>query len=863
MQRKITRSILVIIAAVVSIFIFLKFTKGDSNPETPEKLSGAYEALNLFALARTYPFEKLPAQAHYAAWQSVQQNAAQRDNPTAPWESMGPKNHGGRTLALAFNPQNPTTMLAGSASGGLWRSYSAGVGAAAWEYVPTGYPVLGVSSIAFHPGDSMTMYIGTGEVYNIAQAGTGGAYRSTRGSYGIGILKSVDGGATWAKSLDWSYEQNRGVWAVKISPQNPNIIYAATTNGIYKSVNAGGSWIQVSSVVMGTSLLVHPDNPDVVVAAYGNFGSPGYGIYKTTNGGQNWTKIQSGLPTVFNGKILLEAAPSSANVIYASIGNGFGNSDGASWLCRSGDFGSNWVIQSEKDYSKWQGWFSHDVAVNPQNPDDVAVVGVEVWKSATGGTDLLQVSNGGNGGLGYDTPPLEGPDGGPQFVHSDCHDVIYHPTIPNLFYVANDGGIHRSTDNGQTFHSCNGGYQSVQFYNGFSNSFQDSIFCIGGLQDNGSIHWTGGVIWTRVFGADGGWTAINPENDDIVYVSYQGLSLQKSTDGGENFFHVAPPSNSESTVFIAPFVQAGDGSETLYAGRSRVYKTTDGAATWQATNSGNILDGNPVLSMAISPENPDVVYAATAPTTLFGGTTGNVFVTTNGGQSWANITGDLPDRFAMDLEVDPTNEAVAYITFSGFGAGHVFKTEDYGDNWEDISLGLPDVPTNAVVVDPLFPDNIYVGNDLGVFASVDGGLNWEPYLEGLFEATMVFDLKISPLNRKLRAATHGNGAFQRDLLEDEVNVSTTEIAENLINLRIFPNPTSSQLNLQYQLVESAKVKAELIDLNGRTVKTFFHENQNSGKQEFTFEVSNLSSGNYFFKLNSGKNTTVNKVVVVK
>ncbi|NIW79968.1 MAG: hypothetical protein GWN16_11135, partial [Calditrichae bacterium] len=127
-----------------------------------------------------------------------------------------------RTLVVEFNPQNPNTIFAGSASGGLWRSYSAGRGADAWEYVPTGFPVLGVSSIAFVPGDSNTFYIGTGEVYNYQNVGTDPAYRSTRGSYGIGILKTTDGGQTWSKSLDWSYNQQHGVWAVEVNPLNPN-----------------------------------------------------------------------------------------------------------------------------------------------------------------------------------------------------------------------------------------------------------------------------------------------------------------------------------------------------------------------------------------------------------------------------------------------------------------------------------------------------------------------------------------------------------------------------------------------------------------------------------------------------------------
>ena len=296
-----------------------------------------------------------------------------------------------------------------------------------------------------------------------------------------------------------------------------------------------------------------------------------------------------------------------------------------------------------------------------------------------------------------------------------------------------------------------------------------------------------------------------------------------------------------------------------------VYKSIDGASSWQATNGGNFLDGNPVLSMEVSPVNSDVVYAATGPTTIFGGTRGHVFVTIDGGDSWTDITQDLPDRFPMDMTVDPTveNEGTAYITFSGFGTGHVYKTEDYGASWQDISTELPDVPTNAVIVDPLFPDNIYIGNDLGVFASVDGGLNWETYHDGLFDAVMVFDLKISPTNRKLRAATHGNGAFQRDLLEEDIDVSTRNPLAADLKLKVFPNPMSSQATVQYELKANGKVSAKLLDVQGRVVQDIFEAQQNSGFQEIYINAENLSSGNYYLQLTTEKGRLVEKIVVVK
>ncbi|KAA3640083.1 MAG: hypothetical protein DWQ02_02600, partial [Bacteroidetes bacterium] len=209
-----------------------------------KKISGAYEALNFLGDRQIFPFEKLPERSYYAAWEAIQ------DMPEAvpsmreevdPWETMGPHNRGGRTLALAMNPQNPNTILAGSASGGLWRSYSGGTGVDAWERVHIDFPVLGVSSITYAPGDSMTIFIGTGEVYNYYAAGTGAAFRNTRGSFGIGILKSTDGGVSWEKSLDWTLDQNHGVWAIRIAPSNPEIIYAATTEGVYRSTDGGDS----------------------------------------------------------------------------------------------------------------------------------------------------------------------------------------------------------------------------------------------------------------------------------------------------------------------------------------------------------------------------------------------------------------------------------------------------------------------------------------------------------------------------------------------------------------------------------------------------------------------------------------------
>ena len=828
---------------ILSLFFLPEFFNNSvtltQEAETDEA-SGAYQALIFNAERQAYPQNKLPVDAYYRAWEKMTTNTAATRNgdDPLPWESIGPHNRGGRTLAMAFNPQNSNTLYAGSASGGLWRSYSAGQGVNAWEQVAIDFPILGVSCITFAPGDSMTMYIGTGEVYNFSAAGTGAAYRNTRGSWGMGILKTVDGGETWTKSLDWSYNQLHGIWAIKIAENNPNLIYTATTEGVYKSIDGGANWTLVLDVIMATDILVKPSDPNQVVATCGNFGTPGFGTYKTTDGGGNWTKIETGLPDQYLGKGQLAMAPSDEEIIYASIGNGFGNSDGASWLCRSDDFGSSWEIRNTTDYSRYQGWFAHDVAVSPTNPDYLVIIGINVWVSQDGGLSIFQESVSGGG---YPDPPIEGPDGNFLYVHPDCHDVVFHPDNSNIVYVANDGGMHRSEDGGQTWHSTNGAYQTTQFYNGTSTSLVNEDIFLGGLQDNGTINWNGDLTWRRSLGADGSWTATHPTNENIFFNSYQNLNVQKSVNGTDFFVLNMNNVRISPVSFIAPYVIAPSNGNVLYSGSSFMGKSINQGINWSLINGGLPLDGNPPLSMDIAFENEDVVYVATAP---YNGNRGHVFVTIDG-LNFTDVTGDLPDRFPMDIAIDPTDEAVAYITFSGFGSGHVFKTEDYGGSWIDISEGLPDIPTNAVIVDPMIPGHVYVGNDFGVFLTKDDGANWESFQEGMPAITMVFDLKISPLNRKLRVATHGNGAYQRNL--DEGPVSINQI-NPVISLKLFPNPSTGIFTIGFENPESQQIRIDVLDINGRFIRVLSNEMSASGNHLLNADISDLPKGVYLIRL---------------
>jgi photosystem II stability/assembly factor-like uncharacterized protein len=741
------------------------------------KVSGAYLALSFWGDSRAYPGTDLPADKFGLAYEYSKsmlraspgeagaRQAASAGVPEPGWVPIGPTNGGGRTLTVAFHPSDPNVVFAGAASGGLWRSTTGGVGPTAWHRIDTGLPVLGVSTIAFEPGDPDVMYIGTGEVYNVEASGDLEADRRTRGSYGIGVLKSADGGVTWAKSLDWSYEQRHGVWAVRVDPLDPDIVWAATTDGVYKSTDAGGSWSQKLAVVMANDLVVHPLAPDTVLVGCGDLGSPHRGLYRTTNGGDTWTQILGpDIPTDFMGKIQFGVTAADPDVVYASIGNGFNpppdTGDNFTWLLRSDDFGASFSLRNLTDYSRWQGWYSHDVAVHPLDPDTVICVGIDIWKSTNGGFTLTQKSDY-TGYYSGDLPP-GGPEGLPTYSHADHHDVVYHPTDPDIFYLGTDGGVFRSLDGGETYAGANGGYQSQQFYNGSYCSATDSDLAMGGLQDNASVIYRGNGHWTRwVLGGDGGWCAIHPTNPDIVYATAQFLYIGVSTDGGVSFATIGPP-DMGPVAFIAPFVMSPTNPSVLYGGNIYLLKSFDGGGVWYLGQGGVPIDGNPILLIAVAPQNDDVVYLATMP---FDGNRGRVHRTLDGGSNFTDLTGTLPDRYPGDMTVDPTDEATVYLTLSGFGTSHVFKSTDYGTTWIDIDQGvLPDVPTTAVVVDPEYPHHVYVGNDIGVYFTSNEGVTWVQLDEGLSEAVLVNELNISPSNRKLRAFTHGQGVSERDLI---------------------------------------------------------------------------------------------------
>jgi photosystem II stability/assembly factor-like uncharacterized protein len=717
--------------------------------------TGAMRSFEWWYAQRALPGEMIPQKAFQKAVQQIQQlrqlnkSSLQTINSIEPWKALGPYNIGGRILSIAIDPRNSNIIWAGSASGGLWKSTQAGIGTGAWSYINTSFNTLSVSAIALNPLNPDVMFIGTGEIslYFRPLIGTPGA----RASYGMGILKSTDAGLTWNQTgLTWTFPQITAVQKIVINPLNPNTIFAATSEGVFKSLNTGSTWFRSDSVLMAMDLVMSPTDTNQLIASHGNLNSsPNPGLYKTTNCGATWFQLTNGLPATDFGRTSLAYSPSNSSVVYAGISNA--STGGILGLYKSIDGGNTWSLKSTTNYVGSQGWYDNVVSVHPNNPDSIYCSGLDLYLSSNGGTTMNNIST--------------------YVVHVDHHAIAFDPHNPNIVYFGTDGGIFKTSDGGASFLSCNYGLQTTQFYPGFANSPQDSTIAIGGLQDNGTLKFSGSQYWFDILYADGGWCAIDPTDKNIMYFEYQYLNLFKSTQGGSSATPIVNglAYGSSNANFIAPFIIAPSSPNILYAGSRNVYKTVNGGSSWFASNGQATLNGTNIACIGVSPLNANYVIAATGAGALGVTPKFEIFSSNNGGSIWTNVTkrlngtDSLPNRYPTDIEFDPTDNFTAYLTYSGYGTPHIFKTTNLGSDWANISGNLPDIPHQTICVDPEAEENLYVGTDLGIFHSSDDGVIWEEYNDGMPSA-MVLDLTVSKANNKLRASTFGNGVYERSLI---------------------------------------------------------------------------------------------------
>jgi uncharacterized protein (TIGR03437 family) len=482
-----------------------------------------------------------------------------------------------------------------------------------------------------------------------------------------------------------------------------------------------------------TDFELNPADSSIAYAAVGNFsGSAENGIYRSADGGETWNRLGNGLPEQPGmGRIAIALAPSEFSTMYALIAH---SSDfKLNGLYRSLNGGETWSRMSSlsedilTEDGAGQGAFNLCLAVDPQNGGVVYAGGVTLWKSSDYGSNWESLTG----------------------VHEDPHEIVFDLSDRRTFYLIGDSGVWRSPDGGRTFANLNQGLAVTQFQVVGLHPTNPNL-AVGGTQDNGTALYRGGAIWDQGRPGDSGAAFYEASDPQVIYTVARQLSVRRSDDAGRTFHLIAQGLDpSDRVLFYPPFLPDPNQPNTLYLGTQRLWQSRNRGDLWEPL-SGDITGGGTatISAIAVAPGNSQIIYAGTSDSL--------VRVSQDGGRNFIPAAA-LPNRFVTSIAIDPRASQRAVVGVSGFGSGHVFRTDNFGASWEDISRNLPDVPVNAVLLDALAPDTIYVGTDIGVFVMLADG-SWAALQDGLPNA-IVLGLSQNATTGLLVAATHGRGAF--------------------------------------------------------------------------------------------------------
>ena len=822
--------------------------------EEDEKESGVAGQMMSWFTARAYPDPYYLNDKFLRGWEQAQairnQQLSTRNGRllNGIWNSIGPNSIiGGRILTIAIDPANSNNLFAGSASGGIWKSTNGG---SLWSSVTTGFPVLGVSSIIIDPLNSNILYAGTGEVYRAdSTTGTpnpgniGFNVWKTRGTYGIGILKSTNGGSTWTRIMNKTTAQLFAIQTLKFDPSSSSTVYACATDGLYRSTNSGSSWTKILDLTYVSDVVINGTN---IVASVGNLGNTKKGIYKSTDNGITWAKITTVLPASFQGFIKLDCVSAAPNTIVASIG--VSSAASVNELYQSTNFGTSWSALNNSTHTQWQYWSAHDVAINPFAIDSLIFGGVKSYR--------YKISTWGKSST--------------FTMHDDIHDVQFDAAKRGTAYICGDGGIYKTTNGGTSWSAINNGLAATQFYASLGVSTTNPNFFVGGLQDNGQVYYNG-TTWTTVSGVGGDGTAcaIDPSNNNNVLVSRDARGVYKSTNGAASASNTATYWGSVAdsrTAFAAPLAYSKSNTAIVYLASDNLHKSTDGGTSWSNnaySSATNYIDAQrkTAITLAVSPANANKVYVSVSNFAQYDNDVDNLYITgnpnvlktTTGNTPFTSIMGSggtaLPNRFIMDFAISKTYDDSVFVAVGGFGTSHVYVTGDGGANWLPKGTGLPDVPFNAILIDPVDPKVIYAGGDLGIYVSPDRGNTWYDYNNGFWDAVQVVDIQATSDNQ-LVVATHGKGVFLGARYSGILPVTLISFTGSVLNnFNRLQWKVGQEINvLRYEIEKS---------VDATTFKTLAIIKA-SNRSDYQFEDALPDNNSYYYRLKTVDNDATYK-----
>ena len=779
------------------------------------------------------------------------------------FRGIGPATMGGRVDDVAVVESDPRVMYIGSAAGGLFKTVNGGQ---SWQSLFDDQPNSSIGDIAIAPSNPAIVYVGTGEANNRQSS-----------SWGDGVYKSMDAGATWTHL---GLKETHHVGRIVVNPTDPNIVFVAAIGdlwgpnperGVYMSTDGGAHWSQTLKINEDTGvtdIAIDPQSPNILYAAayqrrrtvFGyNGGGPGSGIYRSTDGGLHWTKLGGqgatvgrGLPSTGEiGRCALEVYRKNSNVVYAEIEHAT-----LGGIYRSEDKGVTWTRMG--DTNPRPSYFSQ-LRIDPNSDLKIWLGGVNIYMSEDGGKTFDQSRF--------------------RDVHSDVHGIWIDPANSDHLVIGCDGGVWTTWDSGRNWQHLNN-IAIGQFYE-VAYDFQKPYHICGGAQDNYSwcgpsstmqSRGIGNSDWITVQGGDGFYNRIDPTDPTIVYAESQDGNLSRRDLKTSESKSIRPREDSDKDPryrfqWNSPMAISPHDPKTIYFGGNYLFRSHDRGDTWERLGKdlttgqdraeipvmGKKLDRGATLSfddgVAAWPCITAIAESYVKAGVLWVGTDdGNVQMTQDSGKTWINVVSHIPGvpKGAYVSRIEPSHFApgTAYITFDNHRSAdyniYIYRTTNFGDSFSRIVSGIPPEAgtVHALREDPVNQNLLFAGTEFGLFVTFDRGEAWHRVKNGL-PTVPVFDLQIHPRDHDLILATHGRSFWIMDDISPLENMTPQTLSSDLkivgtrpgiqwkmADYRSFlgtsnflaPNAPAG-LTVDYFAKSAGPVRATIVDASGAPVRT--------------------------------------------